>query len=351
MSGFNLEQTARSTEQSIREAGFDPAEVLKTINTAPPGTDPPPVSVTPVAKPPAPAPGNTEIPDSPVREIRSGESVQYHVRIPENVQDMTAFVENAILKHLTGDGVHAPVSDLAAGKPVVEVNYDDEALLAELAAWFAWKAGGGGNEPTLPFNWRQIALRVWQIADVSGLTFTSTNGALRIEGLTPAQRAYIYLPESLTPPAGTVREPGAVYTPGALTEAGTDWSFLDDPDALGELGANPVLGNLPAPVGGRPMTMVAGGGLASVASRLWPLIKQYGGAAVVSWLVSQGVSEDDAQMQVAEASAQGARSKRRRRRRMLTCSDKEDIQFLIGVLGKGEMGKTAVASLLAGCRR
>ncbi len=42
---------------------------------------------------------------------------------------------------------------------------------------------------------------------------------------------------------------------------------------------------------------------------------------------------------------------RRRRRRMLTCSDKADIAFLTATLGKGEMAKSAIGSLLAGgCR-
>ncbi len=42
---------------------------------------------------------------------------------------------------------------------------------------------------------------------------------------------------------------------------------------------------------------------------------------------------------------------RRRRRRMLTCSDKSDIAFLTATLGKGEMAKSAIGSLLAGgCR-
>lgn len=42
---------------------------------------------------------------------------------------------------------------------------------------------------------------------------------------------------------------------------------------------------------------------------------------------------------------------RRRRRRMLTNGDKCDIAFLTATLGKGEMAKAAIGSLLAGgCR-
>lgn len=39
--------------------------------------------------------------------------------------------------------------------------------------------------------------------------------------------------------------------------------------------------------------------------------------------------------------------RRRRRRRLLTASDKADIAFITGTLGKGEMGKAAIASLLS----
>ncbi len=38
---------------------------------------------------------------------------------------------------------------------------------------------------------------------------------------------------------------------------------------------------------------------------------------------------------------------RRRRKRMLTCSDKSDIAFLTATLGKGEMAKSAIGSLLS----
>ncbi len=40
---------------------------------------------------------------------------------------------------------------------------------------------------------------------------------------------------------------------------------------------------------------------------------------------------------------------RRRRKRMLTCSDKADIAFITGTLGKGQMAQTAIASLIAKC--
>lgn len=40
---------------------------------------------------------------------------------------------------------------------------------------------------------------------------------------------------------------------------------------------------------------------------------------------------------------------RRRRRRLLTCSDKADIAFLTGTLGKGALAQTAITSVLARC--
>ncbi len=41
--------------------------------------------------------------------------------------------------------------------------------------------------------------------------------------------------------------------------------------------------------------------------------------------------------------------KRRRRRRLLSCSDKADIAFVTGTLGKGSLASTAISSLLARC--
>lgn len=43
----------------------------------------------------------------------------------------------------------------------------------------------------------------------------------------------------------------------------------------------------------------------------------------------------------------GERGRRRRRRRLLTAQDKADIAFIVGVLGKGQAGQTAIASMLA----
>ncbi len=40
------------------------------------------------------------------------------------------------------------------------------------------------------------------------------------------------------------------------------------------------------------------------------------------------------------------KKKRRRRRRMLTCQDKNDIAFLVGTLGKGQMAQAAVTAVL-----
>jgi len=41
--------------------------------------------------------------------------------------------------------------------------------------------------------------------------------------------------------------------------------------------------------------------------------------------------------------------RRRRRKRLLTCSDKADIAFVVGNLGKGAMGQAAVSGLLSRC--
>lgn len=43
------------------------------------------------------------------------------------------------------------------------------------------------------------------------------------------------------------------------------------------------------------------------------------------------------------------RRRRRRRRRLLTSSDRADIAFITGVLGKGQSGQAAIATLLARC--
>jgi len=41
--------------------------------------------------------------------------------------------------------------------------------------------------------------------------------------------------------------------------------------------------------------------------------------------------------------------RRRRRKRLLTCSDKADMAFVTGTLGKGQMGQAAISSLLSRC--
>ena len=41
--------------------------------------------------------------------------------------------------------------------------------------------------------------------------------------------------------------------------------------------------------------------------------------------------------------------RRRRRKRLLSCSDKADLAFLVGTLGKGSIASTAISSLLAKC--
>lgn len=41
--------------------------------------------------------------------------------------------------------------------------------------------------------------------------------------------------------------------------------------------------------------------------------------------------------------------RRRRRKRLLTCSDKADIAFVTGTLGKGSLASTAISSLLSRC--
>ncbi len=40
---------------------------------------------------------------------------------------------------------------------------------------------------------------------------------------------------------------------------------------------------------------------------------------------------------------------RKRRKRLLSCSDKADIAFVVGTLGKGSLAQTAIASLIARC--
>lgn len=42
-------------------------------------------------------------------------------------------------------------------------------------------------------------------------------------------------------------------------------------------------------------------------------------------------------------------TRRRRRKRLLSCSDKADLAFLVGTLGKGSIASTAISSLLAKC--
>lgn len=43
----------------------------------------------------------------------------------------------------------------------------------------------------------------------------------------------------------------------------------------------------------------------------------------------------------------GNGTRRRRRRRLLTCSDKADIAYLVGQLGQGQLGKAAISALLS----
>ncbi len=43
------------------------------------------------------------------------------------------------------------------------------------------------------------------------------------------------------------------------------------------------------------------------------------------------------------------RPNKKRRKRLLTCTDKADIAFVVGTLGKGQLAQTAIASLLARC--
>lgn len=352
MSGLNLEQTGRTIEESLRQVPFDPAELLRrkavtpppappSIDTEPPRNDPPPVSQVPAALPPSPAPGQTQIPQSLVKEIRSGENVQYAVRIPQGVEDLASFVEAQILQHLKLDGTHPPASQSNGANPAAELDdYDDAALIAELAAWIEWKRGGPGTEPTIPLAWRGTMQRIWDNADITRLIFESRNGVLLVKGLTSAEYQAVY----------------GIPAPGENVPAIVG-SIPNEAEAPVITGINPPLYNIPIPTtatGGPPMTMVVAGA-ASAGRSLWPWIKTVGITAAVSYLtqqlVEQGVDPTTAAKQ-AEMAVEEARPRgRRRRKRMLTCQDKEDIQFIIGVLGKGEMGKTAVAALLAGCRR
>jgi len=43
------------------------------------------------------------------------------------------------------------------------------------------------------------------------------------------------------------------------------------------------------------------------------------------------------------------KKRRRRRRRMLTCADRADIAFVVGILGKGQAGSSAVTQLMSRC--
>lgn len=350
MSAFNLEKVGRSTEKSIREAGFDPAALLRgDVDSVPPSTEPPPSTDLPPSETPSGGKGTTNTPIIPSPTISTLPPGQIQLIIPEGTVDGQAYVENYVRELLKLDGRKPPESNLPSGmaNPADESDlYDDAALLAELAAWFVWKAGGSGAEPTIPTTWKAVAQRVFEVADVSSLTFKSSNAVLTIEGLTTDQFRYIYRVP------GFELEPEVIKAEATVGGVEIDWSFLDEPGAV-------QTSNLPAPVGGAPMTMSVLGTGAALAARYGPqvigLIKTLGIAGAIAYitneLVGQGADPQEASAAANALVNEAGKKKRRRRRRMLTCSDKEDIQFLIGILGKGEMGKTAVAALLAGCRR
>lgn len=362
MSGLNLEQTGRSVEETLKSVGFDPAELLRRrreqSKPPSPSTSPGPITVgtstspPSVAAPPATevAPGvlrfernaiaQSEAPAPLRRELFVGQPRQIQVKIPENVADLQGWVEGYVRDQL---GVKAPVSSAAASSAPNPASVaisaldadDDAALAAELEAWFSWKVGGGGPEPILPVEWKPVLERTFSVANIASLTFEVVNGRLIIHGLSEEERRAIYNPET---PAGEITIPEGIPS-----------------------------GNLPAPVdlstfnpnlGGSPMTMVVPGaaGVAAAGARsLWGLVKSYGVPAVIAWLtaeyVGQGLDENAARQQAEMAVSQARPPGRRRRRRLLTCQDKEDIQFLRATLGGGELGKSAITALLAGCRR
>lgn len=78
-------------------------------------------------------------------------------------------------------------------------------------------------------------------------------------------------------------------------------------------------------------------------------------AAGLTWLAVEllsaagiGMSPEEFLATAGEAVGIGGVSgRRRRRRRLLTASDKADIAFITGTLGKGEIGRSAIAALLS----
>ncbi len=107
-----------------------------------------------------------------------------------------------------------------------------------------------------------------------------------------------------------------------------------------------------------------GGGLATQISPILTAVATQVATNVIGGFFDEGSSGADV---VAMASGNGCGPKcppgfvwslkqnccvksRKRRKRMLTCSDKQDIAFLTATLGKGEMAKSAIGSLLANCR-
>lgn len=85
--------------------------------------------------------------------------------------------------------------------------------------------------------------------------------------------------------------------------------------------------------------------------QLWPQVGVAVGSALGGYLQSRMTSTASNNLGYGTPSAipyrNGAGRKRRRRRRLLTCSDKADIAYLVGQLGQGQLGKAAISALLS----
>ncbi len=146
----------------------------------------------------------------------------------------------------------------------------------------------------------------------------------------------------------------------------SEWdAFYRDPTELPRTGAKAMNGGRPLPSGWDP----SGSGISWL-----PAVGQAIGAGVGVYNAIWGDEDSGKGETVAETSTaewytdmpyssgvptprqlgshahphpRGLVHRRRRRRKLLTASDKADIAFITGTLGKGEMGRTAIAALLS----
>lgn len=82
--------------------------------------------------------------------------------------------------------------------------------------------------------------------------------------------------------------------------------------------------------------------IAEVGGGMYKILRKAGGAvSTATGMSSKGVKA------VEGGATQYYGRRRRRRRRLLTASDKADIAYLTGVLGKGQLGQAAVTALLS----